>query len=341
MKSILFLILLSLAVYSCDSLLLPEQPANNAISNFDLLWKDYDKLYGGFQVKSIDWDDLYSQYRPMVTDESTDSQLYDAITGMLSHLNDNHVFLFPTDNSLDPFTSGIIGRLETFNDFSLTVVEDNYLSESKSHESSILSGRIENEIGYIHFSNFNEGINTYDKVLGQLLNKFKNTRGIIIDVRANEGGYDQASLKVAGHFAGTNKQAFQFRLKNGPGHDDFSEWKKYHVYKEGKSQYTNPVVVLTHRFTISAAETFVLTMNEFEHVTVMGDSTSGAFSDVIRRELPNGWAYGISVGDWRDARGKSFEGLGFPPDNLIQNNPEDVGNGYDQALQAAIYHILN
>jgi transcriptional regulator with XRE-family HTH domain len=82
-----------------------------------------------------------------------------------------------------------------------------------------------------------------------------------------------------------------------------------------------------------------------DHVTIIGDTTSGAFSDMIARELPNGWVYTISIGDWRDHNGISYEGIGFPPDIVIQNKAEDIASGYDKVLERAIHelkkHILN
>ncbi|MEL6256252.1 MAG: hypothetical protein AAFR87_29885 [Bacteroidota bacterium] len=30
--------------------------------------------------------------------------------------------------------------------------------------------------------------------------------------------------------------------------------------------------------------------------------------------MPNGWVYSLSIGDWRDAEGVSFEDIGLIPD---------------------------
>lgn len=57
---------------------------------------------------------------------------------------------------------------------------------------------------------------------------------------------------------------------------------------------------------------------------------------MTRRELPNGWAYGISVGVWTDPDGRSYEGIGFPPDVVVKNQPEELEQGIDSALETAI-----
>jgi C-terminal processing protease CtpA/Prc len=77
-------------------------------------------------------------------------------------------------------------------------------------------------------------------------------------------------------------------------------------------------------------------MKVLPHVTFVGDTTSGAFSNQINRELPNGWGYSLSIGQWVDANGLSYEGKGLPPDVVVQNKKQDVVNGKDEALEKPI-----
>ncbi|MEQ8705080.1 MAG: hypothetical protein RIC19_14235 [Phaeodactylibacter sp.] len=53
-------------------------------------------------------------------------------------------------------------------------------------------------------------------------------------------------------------------------------------------------------------------------------------------ELPNGWGYSMSIGEWRAADGRSYEGIGLPPDEVVQNVRADYLNGRDEALERAI-----
>ena len=68
----------------------------------------------------------------------------------------------------------------------------------------------------------------------------------------------------------------------------------------------------------------------------VGDTTTGAFSDAVTRQLPNGWLYSISVGDYRDAENRSFESIGLAPDILVENSAADLAAGEDKMLEAAI-----
>jgi hypothetical protein len=84
----------------------------------------------------------------------------------------------------------------------------------------------------------------------------------------------------------------------------------------------------------SAGETFVL--KTIDRVVVMSDSTYGAFSDNPKRELPNGWIYSISTGDFRDASGVSFEGRGIQPDVYVKNTAEEIRQNLDRTLEEAL-----
>ena len=68
----------------------------------------------------------------------------------------------------------------------------------------------------------------------------------------------------------------------------------------------------------------------------MGDTTAGGFTDVISRELPNGWLYFVGVGDYRDAAGKSEEGIGVAPKIYAINLKSDIDAGKDKVLEQAI-----
>jgi C-terminal processing protease CtpA/Prc len=226
--------------------------------------------------------------------------------------------------------------MKTFSDFRLSAIADNYIDELKKYSATILYGTLKGNVGYILLGGMEEGIDTYEKAFDFLLDYFKDTDGIIIDIRNNPGGIDQESVYIAGRFATETNIGFKFRLKNGPAHDDFTPFYEYEVKPTGKEQYKKKVVVLTHRFSVSAAETFVLAMRSNDRVTIVGDTTSGAFSDMISRELPNGWVYTISIGDWRSSDGTSYEGIGLPPDVVVQNDSTDIANGRDEALEKAI-----
>jgi len=50
----------------------------------------------------------------------------------------------------------------------------------------------------------------------------------------------------------------------------------------------------------------------------------------------NGWYYTICPQkiEWKD--GKSYEGIGLPPDIYVKNTPSEMAGGQDKTLEAAL-----
>jgi C-terminal processing protease CtpA/Prc len=328
-----------LVLISCDRMLLGPQEENTLVNNYDVLWKDFKETYGPFCVKDLDWDSLYYVYGEDLTENSSDRELYEALTGLLGELHDNHVALIPTDPDLPFFQSGIIGELGGFDDFSPAVIKNNYLTDYRDPGYDCIFGELPDNVGYMHLSHVSAGIKTWDRFFDDAFKLLGDTDGMIIDLRNNGGGNDNEAVYIAGRFSDVDTRAFGFRLKSGPGPDEYTPFYYYRVEPTGNTRYLNPIVVLTHRFTISAGETLTMSFRRLSHVTTMGDTTSGAFSDMMIRELPNGWAYTLSIGDWRDHDLVSYEGIGLAPDSVVINDPEDIHAGKDQLLETAIEYL--
>ena len=336
MKVTCLTILVAILFSSCDNMLLEKEMPNNPVENFNALWNEFDAKYGLFQVKNIDWDSVYTIYRPQIDEYSSDDELYNVLTGMLEILNDNHVALVPTNPKYPFFQSGILGKMDSINDFDLNIIKTNYLTNPKFEDPFFTYGLLSNNVGYIHIEGFSDLPKNLKKPMNIILNSLKETNGIVIDVRGGYGGEDIAGQFIAGCFTNNTIPYMKTRVKSGPGINDFTEFENWSIKPEGDFQYLKPIVVLTHRFTISARETFCLAMKVLPQVTFVGDTTSGAFSNQINRELPNGWGYSISIGQWVDANEVCYEGIGLAPDIVIQNKKQDVINGIDKTLEKAI-----
>jgi len=163
--------------------------------------------------------------------------------------------------------------------------------------------------------------------------------GLVVDVRDNPGGYDTNAQYVAGRFARDRRPYMRVRKRSGPERGQFGPRIDWYVAPTGDRQFTGPIALLTSYATQSAGETFCLAMRERDDVVSIGDTTAGAFSDAILREAGNGWAYTISVGDYRAADGLSYEGIGLAPDREVPGSAADLEAGHDLALEAAIAEL--
>src|SRR6185312_943777 len=105
-------------------------------------------------------------------------------------------------------------------------------------------------------------------------------------------------------------------------------------------RYVGPVYLLTSDVTLSAAEVFGLYMRALPNVVQVGETTRGAFSDMIEKPLPNGWLLDISAEVYRDPDGRSYEAHGLPPKLKREVFPaDDLFGGHARAVLALIEEI--
>ncbi|MBD0288398.1 MAG: S41 family peptidase [Flavisolibacter sp.] len=320
---------------SCSKQFVGEGISNSPVQNFETLWQDFDQHYGAFGPKGIEWKALYTKYRPAITESMSDKALLDTMAHMLDVLNDNHIYIRPMANTGLPwYAGGILGRT-VVEDYNHTVAQT-YLHETFTYNRALHYGFFPGNIGYINLKSFDENISTYYKAMDVILDKLKDTKGIVIELRENDGGEDRVAQYIADRFATERHLSFSSSLRNGPRYTDFSEPILFYTQPEGSFQYTKPVILLTNLNTFSSGETFVLAMLQNKNVKMVGRTTGGALSDAWERELPNGWMYRLPIADVRDATGKNLEGIGIEPHVKIENTKEELKAGHDKALEKAL-----
>jgi carboxyl-terminal processing protease len=301
--------------------------------NFEHLWKTMDEEYGIFLPKRVDWDLLYKVYRPKVTPETTDEELFDILAQMLGHLNDNHVHLRSPFKS---FGAGILQEIER-EGFSRSLIQEKFLKNKFEErlKGRFIFGFVNESIGYFHFGGF-MGLKQSAEVVDEIVETFKDCKGLIIDVRNNGGGDDRVGKAIADRFADKKRLYMTTQIRSGPNHDDFKPPKYFYVEPGGPRQFTKPIILLIHRHSVSAADNFAMAMRTLPHVTLVGETTSGCQADQHGARLPNGWQFSVSYTLFVDQDGFCWEGIGIPPDLRQINRHEDINNGRDKPLELAI-----
>ncbi len=307
--------------------------STSPIENFKYLWCTFDSNYALFAAKGVDWNALYKMYRPLVDENTSDDELFKIMSHMLGHLNDNHVNLFRGDTR---FCAGVLNGM-TMDDFSLDLIRKNYLREGHGEKLGGVFhfGRLTDKIGYFHFGSF-RNVASSGAAVDQILAELADCEALVVDVRVNHGGDDKVGQAIANRFADRKRLYMTTAKRNGPRHEDFAPPKYWHVEPSGSQRFTKPVVLLTHRFSVSAADNFTLAMRVLPHVTHVGDFTSGCFADNYRDRLPNGWPFSVSFNLFLDHRGACWEGIGIAPDLVQRNSSDDLAAGHDRVLEFAI-----
>lgn len=311
---------------------------NTQENNFQVMWEKFDSHYGLFLVKDIDWDSVYTSNLPLAKAAKNDAELFSILSSTLSVLNDKHVNIYTTNPSLGDYNSGYNGHIPAEENFLFETVRDHYLIEYHEESENFGYGKLNGNIGYIRATSFNDELSVFKKAMDIAMKDLASTQKIIFDIRGHHGGSDNVSKYIAGRFATSKKLFMTSKKRNGSSHNDFEKTLLWYVEPEGESQYTKPVILLTSSHSISAAESFTFAMRENENVTHMGDTTAGAFSDVIAYQLINGWLITVGVGDYRSSDGKSYEGIGIAPHVYSKNMKNDMLAGIDKTLELAIKH---
>lgn len=330
------LIIIILLLTSCERTFFEPQPANDPESNFEVFWNTFNEEYANFEERMVDWDEVYNEFRPKVKPGTTDEELWEILTVILRKLNDGHVNLVGPGRNV--FTSNLIKDQKIDDElFDIDLIRSKYLKDDYRVNGYGFNtfGILEGNIGYLHIrwtsDNF-PGIH-------EALDLFENTEGFIFDFRHNGGGDLTWAYNNLDRL--TQERIFAHRsiTKNGIGEHDYSDSFEWYVEPEGP-YFDQPIIVLTDKYTISAAERALCAMRVLPNVTFMGENTSGGFSTKILKDLPNGWYYSVCPQKIFTADGENLEGKGFTPDIYIKNTVEEMAIGQDRTLEEAI-NLLN
>ncbi|MDQ3439961.1 MAG: S41 family peptidase [Planctomycetota bacterium] len=200
----------------------------------------------------------------------------------------------------------------------------------KEHATGIITGRFDDGIGYILFSNCSkQQAFGFDAVLAEL----KDAKALVLDVRMNAGGDELAARRVAGRFIEESAVYSKNRLRGG------GNWKgpfdRVVEPRKDAERYEKPVAVLIGPKVGSSAESFVLMMKHGAGAKLIGGVTKGSSGRPMRHQLGNGVT--VYLSSWEDQLpdGTVLEGRGIRPDTVIKTTPEDFESA-DPVLDAAL-----
>ena len=96
----------------------------------------------------------------------------------------------------------------------------------------------------------------------------------------------------------------------------YTKEQKY-VLEPSENIYKGKLIVLTSHRTASAAEIFALGTLAYPEIKRFGSSTNGIFSEILWKNLPNGWEFSLSNEVYSDQNGNVYEITGVPVNNEI------------------------
>lgn len=222
-------------------------------------------------------------------------------------------------------------------------------------EIKILKGNL----GYIHLSTCEgEKVKEIHAAFYERLPELLKCKGLIIDVRGNRGGSDEAWKPIVTHLMSdkefdvkgqrlTRKHIAVYRM-----YGERSSNSSMREYYEGTAMqvvsyppYKNdtpdslrlnqPVVVLSGQCVASAAEDFLLVMKDCKRGVIVGEPSVGCVGEPMFIDLPGGYILMLSVKKYVNEDGTQPNDTGILPDIAVTRDYNAYLKGIDNQLERA------
>ena len=340
MKKPFILIVLAFAFTSCERAFMEKDEPSNPVNVFDYLWNQVDQQYAFFDVKNMDWDSVREVYRPMVNDNMSNDSLFRVCAAMLNTLQDGHTNLI---SGFDVSRNdSVYYKMYAEKNIDENVVLLNYLTVNHHTTGSFMHNAIRNgAVAYIRYSSFSDYIS--EGSLKYLVNRYKNCKGMVIDLRQNSGGSISNIAALLSIFDNHKQLLYQCQAKSGPAHDAFADALTVYAADSsilGKNNaYTKPVAVLIDRGSYSATSFFAICTMAYDNIRLFGDYSGGGLGLPNGGALPNGWTYRFSTTRTLAIDGQNYEN-GVPPDVRVLLDPACTAQGVDNVIEVAAEWIL-
>lgn len=185
---------------------------------------------------------------------------------------------------------------------------------------NVAGKELDGNIAYIKINMFSLNLkNEFSKVKSEVINNY--TKGLIIDLRNNPGGYTNSATALADYWLSEDEVIFKEKYPTS-----------LNVYTATGGQEINlPTIILVNNGTASAAEIFSAALSENSLAKIVGTQTFGKGTGQSLANFPEGSALKYTIFEWLTPESKSIEKNGLTPEFVIDNS-----NQTDLQLQKAL-----
>ena len=193
---------------------------------------------------------------------------------------------------------------------------------------------LEDNIGYIRLTSFNENSSTQIKEKIEKLNKNKNLKGYILDLRNNPGGLLSQAIEISDFFL-ENGEIVSTRSRQP------SENRKWFA-KKGDLIKGKTLLVLINYGSASASEIVAGALKDHKRAIILGENSYGKGSVQSIIPLKNKGAIRLTIAKYYLPSGKSISGVGITPDIEVAESSDEfkINSETDNQLDFAI-KLLN
>ena len=199
---------------------------------------------------------------------------------------------------------------------------------------SVKSELMDNNIGYIRLTSFNDNSSEQIKKKVNKLNKVKDLKGYILDLRNNPGGLLSQAIKISDFFL-ENGEIVSTKSRK------VSENRKWFA-KKGDLTNGKTLIVLINYGSASASEIVAGALKDHKRAIILGENSYGKGSVQSIIPLKNRGAIRLTIAKYYLPSGKSISEVGVTPDIEVAEGSDDFkfNSETDNQLNFAI-KLLN
>ncbi|WP_339918242.1 S41 family peptidase [Yeosuana marina] len=180
----------------------------------------------------------------------------------------------------------------------------------------------DNQIGYMHIRSMSDG--SFREFLEEVMGEEVNKKALVVDTRFNGGG--DLVDDITTFLSGTKYMEFKNAGKI--------------VGIESQRRWTKPSIMLVGESNYSDAHCTPVGYKDLKIGKLVGMPVPGTCSFVWWERIQNGIVFGIPNMQVTDIVGDVLENKELEPDILVKNNFDDITNGKDDQIEAAVKELL-
>lgn len=190
---------------------------------------------------------------------------------------------------------------------------------------------LDGNVGYVTLANIKE------EDIPKIKESFKNTKGIIIDIRNYPSTF--VPFALGSYFVLKPTPFVKFTQANIDNPGEFTFTKSLEIPSD-KDHYQGKLVVLVNENSQSQAEYTAMAFRAGENAIIIGSTTAGADGNVSTIFLPGGLRTMISGIGVYYPNGKETQRIGIVPDITVKPTIEGIKKSKDEVIEKAI-EIIN
>lgn len=185
-------------------------------------------------------------------------------------------------------------------------------------------GMVDDGIGYISLTTFNEKSAQLVKEALMELKKNPNLKSLVLDLRDNGGGLLESAVQIVGYFVPKGTVVVTTKSRDE---------KQQKTYKTSQSPIDTqlPIVVLVNGGTASAAEIVSGSLQDLDRAVIVGERSYGKGLVQTSRPLPYDGLLKLTVARYYIPSGRLIQAIDYShrnPDGTVARIPDSLTNVY-------------